>query len=57
MLLRMTNYLIIFFHMNFIFFAFILPKPLMISKDINSLHVEHCILILIQKGLSFIFRD
>ena len=49
----MLNYSVIFFLI--IFFSLILPKPT-ISEAIKSLHAEKN-LILIEKGLSLIFKD
>ena len=51
----MLNYSVIFSLIIFSFFHLILPKSAM-SEAIKSLHAEKN-LILIQKGLSLIFKD
>ena len=55
MLVRMLHYSVIFFLIIFSSFSLILPKST-ISEAIKSLHAEKN-LILIQKGLSLIFKD
>ena len=51
----MLHYSVIFFLIIFSFSSLILPKPT-IAEAIKSLHVGKN-LILIQKGLSLIFKD
>ena len=51
MLVRMSNYSIIFFSRQLYFFDFLLPKSSMLSEAIKSLYVKK-IFILILKGLS-----
>ena len=54
MLVRILHYSVIFLD-NLSFFSLILPKPTR-SEAIKSLHAEKK-LILVQKGLSSIFKD